>query len=152
MGRLEQALPGRDVTLVGEMKFDGTGISLIYEYGRLVRAVTRGDGEKGDDVTANVRTIRTIPLQLSGDDYPDFFEIRGEIVLTWSAFDRLNAEREAAGEPLFANPRNAAAGTLKLQNSAEVGRRGLDAYLYYLLGDKLPYATHYENMQAARRW
>ncbi len=152
VGRLEQALPGRDVTLVGEMKFDGTGISLIYEHGRLVRAVTRGDGEKGDDVTANVRTIRTIPLQLSGDDYPDFFEIRGEIVLPWSAFDRLNAEREAAGEPLFANPRNAAAGTLKLQNSAEVGRRGLDAYLYYLLGDKLPYATHYENMQAARRW
>jgi len=152
VGRIGQALPGSDVTLVGEMKFDGTGISLIYEHGRLVRAVTRGDGEKGDDVTANVRTIRSIPLQLVGDDYPDFFEIRGEIVLPWAAFDRLNAEREAAGEALFANPRNAAAGTLKLQNSAEVARRGLDAYLYYLLGENLPYATHFDNMAAARRW
>lgn len=152
VSRIGQALPGHEVTLVGEMKFDGTGISLIYEHGRLLRAVTRGDGEKGDDVTANVRTIRSIPLQLSGDDYPDFFEIRGEIVLPWAAFDRLNAEREAAGEALFANPRNAAAGTLKLQNSAEVARRGLDAYLYYLLGDNLPYDTHYANMEAARRW
>jgi DNA ligase (NAD+) len=140
------------MTLVGEMKFDGTGISLIYEHGRLVRAVTRGDGEKGDVVTDNVMTIRSIPLQLQGDDWPEMFEIRGEILLPWKAFDRLNEERAYNEEPLFANPRNAAAGTLKLQNSAEVSRRGLDAYFYYLLGENLPYDTHYENMQAARRW
>jgi DNA ligase (NAD+) len=140
------------MTLVGEMKFDGTGISLIYEKGRLVRAVTRGDGEKGDVVTDNVMTIRSIPLQLQGEGWPDFFEIRGEIVLPWKAFDKLNAEREYNEEPLFANPRNAAAGTLKLQNSAEVARRGLDAYFYYLLGENLPCDTHYDNMQAARSW
>ncbi len=150
--RVRDGLSGQKVTVVGELKFDGTGISLIYEHGRLVRAVTRGDGEKGDDVTANVRTIRSIPLRLHGEGYPDFFEIRGEIVLPWASFDRLNAERESAGEALFANPRNAAAGTLKLQNSAEVARRGLDAYLYYLLGDNLPFDNHYDNMMAARSW
>lgn len=150
--RVRQALPGAQVDIVGEMKFDGTGISLIYEHGRLIRAVTRGDGTHGDVVTDNVKTIRSIPLTLSGDDWPEMFEIRGEIVLPWTAFERLNAERQFNEEPLFANPRNAAAGTLKLQNPAEVARRGLDAYLYYLLGDNLPYSTHYENMLAARRW
>ncbi len=150
--RVDEGLSGQEVTIVGEMKFDGSGISLIYEHGRLVRAVTRGDGEKGDVVTDNVRTIRSIPLQLQGEGWPDFFEIRGEIVLPWAAFERLNAEREAAGESLFANPRNAAAGTLKLLNPAEVARRGLDAYLYYLLGDNLPYDNHYDNMMAARSW
>ncbi|MDE6098508.1 MAG: NAD-dependent DNA ligase LigA [Muribaculaceae bacterium] len=150
--RVDDALAGQKTEIVGEMKFDGTGISLIYEHGRLVRAVTRGDGEKGDVVTDNVMTIRSIPLQLSGSGWPDFFEIRGEIVLPWKAFERLNEERAFNEEPLFANPRNAAAGTLKLQNSAEVSRRGLDAYLYYLLGDNLPFDTHYENMEAARSW
>lgn len=150
--RIEGDFAGEEMTLVGEMKFDGTGISLIYEHGRLVRAVTRGDGEKGDVVTDNVMTIRSIPLQLQGDDWPEMFEIRGEILLPWKAFDRLNEERAYNEESLFANPRNAAAGTLKLQNSAEVSRRGLDAYFYYLLGENLPYDTHYENMQAARRW
>jgi DNA ligase (NAD+) len=150
--RIEGDFAGEPMTLVGEMKFDGTGISLIYEKGRLVRAVTRGDGEKGDVVTDNVMTIRSIPLQLQGEGWPDMFEIRGEIVLPWKAFDRLNAEREYNEEPLFANPRNAAAGTLKLQNSAEVARRGLDAYFYYLLGENLPCDTHYDNMQAARSW
>jgi DNA ligase (NAD+) len=150
--RIEGDFAGEPMTLVGEMKFDGTGISLIYEKGRLVRAVTRGDGEKGDVVTDNVMTIRSIPLQLQGEGWPDFFEIRGEIVLPWKAFDKLNAEREYNEEPLFANPRNAAAGTLKLQNSAEVARRGLDAYFYYLLGENLPCDTHYDNMQAARSW
>jgi DNA ligase (NAD+) len=150
--RIEGDFAGEEMTLVGEMKFDGTGISLIYEHGRLVRAVTRGDGEKGDVVTDNVMTIRSIPLQLQGDDWPEMFEIRGEILLPWKAFDRLNEERAYNEESLFSNPRNAAAGTLKLQNSAEVSRRGLDAYFYYLLGENLPYDTHYENMQAARRW
>lgn len=150
--RTDEALMGQKSTIVGEMKFDGTGISLIYEHGRLVRAVTRGDGEKGDIVTDNVRTIRSIPLKLQGSGWPDFFEIRGEIVLPWAAFERLNAEREAAGEPLFANPRNAAAGTLKLLNPVEVGRRGLDAYLYYLLGPELPCDNHYDNMMAAKSW
>ncbi len=150
--RVDEALYGQNFAIVGELKFDGSGISLIYEHGRLLRAVTRGDGAHGDDVTANVRTIRSIPLQLQGDDYPDFFEIRGEILLPKAAFERLNAERAAAGEPLFANPRNAAAGTLKTQDTAEVARRGLDAYLYYLLGENLPYDNHYDNMLAARRW
>lgn len=150
--RVDQGLMGQKAVFVGELKFDGTGISLIYEHGRLVRAVTRGDGEVGDVVTDNVRTIKSIPLQLQGTGWPDFFEIRGEIVLPWAAFDRLNAEREAAGEPLFANPRNAAAGTLKMQNAAEVARRGLDAYLYYMLGENLPCDTHYDNMMAARSW
>lgn len=150
--RVDQGLMGQKAVFAGELKFDGTGISLIYEHGRLVRAVTRGDGEVGDVVTDNVRTIKSIPLQLQGTGWPDFFEIRGEIVLPWAAFERLNAEREAAGEPLFANPRNAAAGTLKMQNAAEVARRGLDAYLYYMLGDNLPCETHYDNMMAARSW
>ncbi len=139
-------------TVVGEMKFDGTSISLIYRDGRLVRAVTRGDGEKGDDVTANVMTIKSIPLELKGDDVPAELEMRGEIVLPWKAFDRLNEQRAFNEEPLFANPRNAAAGTLKLQNSAEVARRGLDAYIYYMLGDDLPADNHYDNMMVARRW
>lgn len=142
----------KSVPIVGEMKFDGTSISLIYEEGRLVRAVTRGDGEKGDDVTENVKTIRSIPLILNGEGYPRSFEIRGEIVLPWKAFDRLNEERAFNEEPLFANPRNAAAGTLKLQNSAEVSRRGLDAYFYYLIADDLPCDTHYGNMQKAKEW
>ena len=150
--RTRTALMGEQPAVVGELKFDGTGISLIYEHGRLVRAVTRGDGTRGDVVTDNVKTIRSIPLELRGEGWPDFFEIRGEIVMPWSAFERLNEERAFNEEPLFANPRNAAAGTLKLQNPAEVARRGLDAYLYYLLGDNLPFDTHYENMQAARSW
>ena len=150
--RADNALAGQKVTVVGEMKFDGTSISLIYERGRLVRAVTRGDGEKGDDVTENVKTIKSIPLTLRGDGYPDMFEIRGEIVLPWKAFDRLNREREFNEEPLFANPRNAASGTLKLMNPAEVARRGLDAYFYYLLGENLPSDNHYDNMMAARSW
>lgn len=135
-----------------EMKFDGTSISLTYENGKLVRAVTRGDGVQGDDVTDNVKTIRTIPLVLKGDGYPKEFEIRGEILMPWNVFEELNREREAREEPLFANPRNAASGTLKLQNSAAVAVRHLDAYLYYLLGDNLPCDGHYENLQEAARW
>lgn len=150
--RIRTALAGQSFEIVGEMKFDGTSISLIYEHGRLVRAVTRGDGEKGDIVTENVKTIRSIPLTLSGSGWPDMFEIRGEIVLPWKAFDRLNNERAFNEEPLFANPRNAASGTLKLLNPAEVARRGLDAYFYYLLGENLPADNHYDNMMAARSW
>ncbi len=137
---------------VCELKFDGTAISLTYEHGRLLRAVTRGDGTRGDDVTENVRTIRSVPLVLTGEGYPDFFEIRGEILMPYASFDRLNAEREASGEPPFANPRNAAAGTLKQQQSQVVARRGLDCTLYQLAGDDLPHASHWENMEAARRW
>ncbi len=151
--RAENGLQGEKCEIVGEMKFDGTSISLIYEHGRLVRAVTRGDGERGDDVTTNVLTIKSIPLQLpENTDYPDAFEIRGEILLPWKQFEELNKERAFNEESLFANPRNAAAGTLKLQNSAEVARRGLDAYFYYILGDNLPCDTHYGNMQEARKW
>lgn len=150
--RVKKEIVNEECVLVGEMKFDGTSISLIYEHGRLVRAVTRGDGEQGDDVTANVKTIRSIPMQLQGEGWPDKFEIRGEIVLPWKAFDRLNAEREFNEEPLFANPRNAASGTLKLLNPKEVSRRGLDAYFYYLLGENLPCDTHYANMTEARKW
>lgn len=150
--RVKKEIVNEECVLVGEMKFDGTSISLIYEHGRLVRAVTRGDGEQGDDVTANVKTIRSIPMQLQGEGWPDKFEIRGEIVLPWKAFDRLNAEREFNEEPLFANPRNAASGTLKLLNPKEVSRRGLDAYFYYLLGGNLPCDTHYANMMEARKW
>ena len=137
---------------VCELKFDGTAISLTYENGRLLRAVTRGDGTKGDDVTTNVRTIRSIPLQLMGDDYPEYFEIRGEIYLPHESFMRLNAEREEIGETLFANPRNAAAGTLKLQNSAIVAQRGLDSFLYDIQGDSLPYSNHYDNLRKAVEW
>ncbi|MBQ4344818.1 MAG: NAD-dependent DNA ligase LigA [Muribaculaceae bacterium] len=152
MRRAKTALMGEQFEIVGEMKFDGTSISLIYEHGRLVRAVTRGDGEKGDVVTDNVKTIKSIPLQLKGEGIPNLLEIRGEIVLPWQAFERLNREREFNEEPLFANPRNAASGTLKMQNSAEVARRGLDAYFYYMLGDNLPCDNHYDNMVRAREW
>lgn len=138
--------------IVAELKYDGTSISLWYEKGRLVRAVTRGDGSKGDDVTANVKTIRSVPLRLRGNDYPEEVEIRGEILLPWAEFDRLNKEREEQEEPLFANPRNAASGTLKQQNPTIVAARKLDAYLYYVLGEHLPADTHYGNLEAARRW
>ncbi len=137
---------------VCELKFDGTAISLTYEKGRLERAVTRGDGTMGDDVTTNVKTIRSIPLVLSGSGYPDLFEIRGEIFMPYNSFDRLNAEREVAGEQLFANPRNAAAGTLKQQQSAVVAHRGLDCTLYQMAGDNLPFKNHIENLEAARSW
>ena len=137
---------------VCELKFDGTAISLTYEKGRLERAVTRGDGTMGDDVTTNVKTIRSIPLILSGSGYPDLFEIRGEIFMPYNSFDRLNAEREVAGEQLFANPRNAAAGTLKQQQSAVVAHRGLDCTLYQMAGDNLPFKNHIENLEAARGW
>lgn len=150
--RTHLALDGQDFEIVGEMKYDGTSISLIYEHGRLVRAVTRGDGEKGDVVTDNIKTIRSIPLQLSGTGWPDMFEIRGEVLLPWDAFDRLNTERAYQEEPLFANPRNAASGTLKLLNPSQVAHRGLDAYFYYMLGDNLPAGNHYDNMQAAKSW
>ena len=148
--RVRKAL-NDDFEVVCELKYDGTSISLTYENGSLVRAVTRGDGVQGDDVTSNVRTIQTIPLKLQGD-YPPKFEIRGEILMPWDVFEALNREREAQEEPLFANPRNAASGTLKLQNSAEVARRKLDAYLYYLLGDNLPMDTHYDNLKKAAEW
>ena len=138
--------------IVAELKYDGTSISLTYEDGRLVRAVTRGDGTRGDDVTANVKTIRSVPLKLMGDRYPAAFEIRGEILLPWAEFDRLNKEREEQEEPLFANPRNAASGTLKQLNPAIVAARKLDAYFYYLLGEELPAETHFDNLEAARSW
>ncbi|MBP5393210.1 MAG: NAD-dependent DNA ligase LigA [Bacteroidaceae bacterium] len=151
--RVSEGLMGAPFQVCCELKFDGLSISLHYEEGRLVRAVTRGDGVQGDDVTANVRTIRSIPLQLpKGGDWPRQFEIRGEVLMPWSSFDRLNAEREKAGEPLFANPRNAASGTLKSKNSSTVAQRGLDAYLYYLLGDGIPGDGHYQNLEAAARW
>jgi DNA ligase (NAD+) len=141
-----------DFEICCEMKFDGTSISLTYENGRLTRAVTRGDGVRGDDVTNNVKTIRCIPLVLHGDDYPADFEMRGEILMPWNVFEQLNREREAREEPLFANPRNAASGTLKLQNSSIVASRKLDSYLYYILGAELPYDGHYENLEFARKW
>ena len=141
-----------DFEYVCELKFDGTSISLNYENGELVRAVTRGDGVKGDDVTRNVRTINTIPLKLRGNDFPKQFEIRGEILMPFQVFDELNAEREKAGEPLLANPRNTAAGTLKMQNSSIVASRKLDAYFYYLLGENLPSDGHFENLQKTKEW
>lgn len=170
-----RGLGGEPFEVCCEMKYDGLSISLHYENGRLVQAVTRGDGVQGDDVTANVKTIRSIPLVLSPSSsstyinkvsdepqlfpveeeqtgYPASFEIRGEILMPWKSFERLNAEREAAEEPLFANPRNAASGTLKSQKSEVVAQRGLDAYLYYLLGDEVPFDGHYENLMAARSW
>ena len=140
-----------DFELVCELKYDGTSISLIYENGKLIQAITRGDGEKGDDVTDNVKTIRSIPLRLHGN-YPKLFEIRGEILMPWSVFEALNKEREEQQETLFANPRNAASGTMKQQNPAIVASRKLDAYLYYTLGDDLPFDTHYENLEATRSW
>lgn len=161
--RAKDGLGGEPVQIVGEMKYDGTSISCTYEHGRLVRAVTRGDGVRGDDVTANVITIKSVPLQLQPGDWPDKFEVRGEILLPWASFERLNKEREFNEEPLFANPRNAAAGTLKMQNSAEVARRGLDAYFYFLLGEQLEasapglfsendFSTHTGRMEALKKW
>lgn len=150
--RIRKALEGEKFDIVGEMKFDGTSISITYKDGRLVRAVTRGDGTQGDDVTANVKTIRSIPLQLQPGDWPEEFEIRGEILMPWEVFEKLNAERAYNEEPLFANPRNAASGTLKMQDSREVARRHLDARFYYLLSDHLPSDNHFENMKAAERW
>ena len=151
--RVSEAFDGEPFAVCCELKFDGLSISLTYEEGRLVRAVTRGDGVRGDDVTANVRTIRSVPLRLDpAGTWPAVFEIRGEVLMPWESFERLNREREAREEPLFANPRNAAAGTLKSKNSAVVARRRLDAYLYYLLGDTLPSDSHYANMQAAAAW
>ena len=149
--RVKRAL-NEDFEICCELKFDGTSISLTYVDGKLERAVTRGDGEKGDDVTANVKTIRTVPLVLSGSGYPAEFEIRGEVLMPWVVFERLNEERAAAGEQLFANPRNAASGTLKLQDSSVVARRSLDAYLYFLLGEDLPAEGHYENLEVAKQW
>ncbi len=148
--RIEREVGPTD--FVCELKFDGTAISLTYEHGCLTQAVTRGDGVAGDDVTANVRTIRSVPLRLRGEGWPELFEIRGEILMPYASFDRLNAEREANGEPLFANPRNAAAGTLKQQASSVVARRGLDCTLYQLAGDQLPFTSHWESLQKAREW
>lgn len=151
--RVSEGLHGEPFEICCELKFDGLSISLHYEQGRLVRAVTRGDGVQGDDVTQNVRTIRSVPLALpAGADWPEEFEIRGEVLMPWASFNRLNAERDHDGEPLFANPRNAASGTLKSKNSSTVAQRGLDAYLYYLLGDDIPGDSHYANLQAARSW
>lgn len=149
--RVKKSL-NEDFEICCEMKFDGTSISLTYEDGKLVRAVTRGDGVKGDDVTDNVKTIRSIPLVLHGSGYPKSFEMRGEILMPWDVFEELNRERELREEPLFANPRNAASGTLKSQNSAVVASRKLDAYLYYMLGEDLPHDGHYENLQEAEKW
>lgn len=150
--RVRSGLEGEPFEICCEMKYDGLSISLTYEQGRLVRAVTRGDGVQGDDVTENVKTIRCIPLRLNGNGYPEEFEIRGEILMPWASFETLNREREEREEPLFANPRNAASGTLKSKNSAVVAQRKLDAYLYYLLGEHIPFDGHYENLQAARSW
>lgn len=150
--RVRKALEGESFDVVGELKFDGTSISITYRNGRLVRAVTRGDGTQGDDVTANVKTIRSIPLQLLPGDWPEEFEIRGEILMPWEVFEKLNAERAYNEEPLFANPRNAASGTLKMQDPRIVASRHLDARFYYLLSEHLPYNDHYENMEAARKW
>ena len=163
---VKKGLAGEDFEVCCEMKYDGLSISLTYVDGRLTQAVTRGDGVRGDDVTANVKTIRSIPLVLAGTSgkpeqlgdlfatpsYPHEFEIRGEILMPWTVFERLNKEREEAEEPLFANPRNAASGTLKSQKSSLVASRQLDAYLYYLLGEELPADGHYENLEAARSW
>ena len=150
--RVKDGLEGEEFEIVGEMKFDGTSISLIYEDGRLVRAVTRGDGTRGDVVTENIKTIRSIPLTLQGEGWPHSLEIRGEVLLPWKEFDRLNSERAFNEEPLFANPRNAASGTLKLMAPKEVAKRGLDVIFYYVLGDTLPYDNHYDNLMAARSW
>lgn len=149
---VKKGLAGEEFEVCCEMKYDGLSISLTYVNGRLIQAVTRGDGVHGDDVTANVKTIQSIPLVLPGEGYPDEFEIRGEILMPWSVFERLNKEREAAEEPLFANPRNAASGTLKSLDSRVVASRQLDAYLYYLLGSELPADGHFENLEAARSW
>lgn len=151
-GRIVKALGSEEFSIVGELKFDGAGISLTYEHGRLVRAVTRGDGTRGDDVTANIKAIRSIPLELAPGSWPDKFEIRGEILMPWKEFERLNAEREEAGETPFANPRNAGSGTLKMLDPRQVSERRLDARFYHLLGDELPADNHYDCMLAARAW
>ena len=150
--RVKTSLNGEPFEICCELKYDGLSISLVYEHGKLVRAVTRGDGVQGDDVTNNVKTIRCIPLQLTEKGYPESFEIRGEILMPWTSFKELNRERELKEEPLFANPRNAASGTLKSKNSAVVAKRKLDAFLYYLLGEQIPSDGHYENLQEARKW
>ena len=150
--RVSKGLEGEPFEIVCELKYDGTSISLWYENGKLDKAVTRGDGEKGDDVTENVKTIKSVPLVLQGEDFPRSFEIRGEILMPWDVFEKLNKERSANDESLFANPRNAASGTIKTQNSKEVAKRKLDSYLYYLLGENLPFPTHYENLLAAKKW
>jgi DNA ligase (NAD+) len=150
--RVKTSLNGEPFEICCELKYDGLSISLVYEHGKLVRAVTRGDGVQGDDVTNNVKTIRCIPLQLTEKGYPESFEIRGEILMSWTSFEELNRERELKEEPLFANPRNAASGTLKSKNSAVVAKRKLDAFLYYLLGEQIPSDGHYENLQEARKW
>ena len=152
--RVSDGLHGQPFQVCAELKYDGLSISLHYKQGQLVQAVTRGDGVQGDDVTANVRTIRSIPLVLdsSRGEIPEEFEIRGEVLMPWQSFERLNAERQEAGEDLFANPRNAASGTLKNKDPKVVSRRGLDAYLYYLLGEDIPATGHYENMESARSW
>lgn len=151
--RIRKLLPSdEEFEYVCELKFDGTSISLTYENGRLVRALTRGDGQKGDDVTSNVKTIKSVPLKLYSEGYPKEFEIRGEILMPHSSFEKLNQERTEIGEPLLANCRNAAAGALKTQNSSIAAKRGLDCYLYYLLMDNLPSDSHFENMKIARSW
>ena len=150
-GRVRKVI-GDDFEYVAELKYDGVAIGLGYENGRLIQAVTRGDGVRGDVVTDNVRTIRSIPLVLRGKDYPADFEIRGEIFMSREGFRRMNEQRQAAGEDVFANPRNATAGTLKLQNSSLVAKRPLDCFLYHLLGEALPHSSHYENLTAAREW
>jgi len=149
--RVKRSL-NEEFQLVCELKYDGSSISLIYENGKLVRAVTRGDGRMGDDVTENVRTIRNIPLILKGEDFPKYLELRGEILLPWSSFESINKEREEQEEPLFANPRNAASGTLKLLNSRIVASRRLESYVYNMLGEDLPTDSHYKNMELARQW
>ncbi len=150
--RIKKALPDESIEYICELKYDGVAIGLTYKNGVLVQAVTRGDGAQGDDVTNNVKTIKSIPLRLRGNNFPDEFEIRGEIFLPHSSFEKMNDEKEAAGEQLFANPRNAAAGTLKLQKSSVVAKRPLDCYLYFVLGSKLPYNSHFENLMAAKSW
>ena len=149
---IKKLLNGEAFEICCELKYDGLSISLLYENGKLIRAITRGDGVRGDDVTANVKTIKSIPLVLQGDDYPDVFEMRGEILMPWKVFEKLNKERELAEEPLFANPRNAASGTLKSLKSSLVSKRSLDAYLYYMLGEELPSTTHYGNLEKAKAW
>lgn len=143
---------GNDFEYVCELKFDGLAISLTYKFGLLTNAVTRGDGEKGDDITQNVKTIRSIPLKLKGNDFPEEFEIRGEIIMPHKSFEKLNKEREQVGETLFANPRNAAAGSVKMQDSSEVAKRGLDCFLYHISGDNLPFDSHYESLRKAKEW
>lgn len=149
--RVQKGL-GEPALYVGELKFDGVAISLTYEKGKLVRAITRGDGQKGDVVTANVKTIRSIPLQLRGSGYPDFFEMRGEVFIQRKDFEILNEQRLAAGEEAYANPRNFASGSLKLLNPAEVGRRKLDCFVYYLNSDEKPFVSHHQSMEAAKSW